>query len=563
LEILEFLVPLRRWWWLLVLGPVVALLSAYLVLSQQPPIYQAQATVMIGRATKRADLDYTEIYLGEQLANTYADIAKRKPVRHATMESLGLTWLPQYLVRTVANTQLLEIVVTDSDPERARAVADELAEQLKKQGPAGTDSEVMQRQGFVKSQLDSLEQKIEETQTELTGAHDALAGLLSAREIADGQAQILALQDKLASQQANYAALLSNTQEEATNSLTIIETADLPVAPVGPNLPRSLALVGALALAMAVGSAYLLHYLDDTLKSPEDAKAALGLTTLGAVPRIDGLTEQNEILGWSEGNSASAEAYRVLRTNLQFASVGHPVRVLQITSPGPTEGKSTSAANLAVALAQAGRRVIAVDGDLHRPRLHRIFKLPNNIGLTTGLLQEMPDLELLLQPSSVPGLRVLTSGPLPPNPAELLGSEQAKGLLKLLAAQSDIVIVDSPPVLILSDAAVVASQVDGVLLVVEAGKTRRQAAHRAVEALRGVNARLLGLVLNRVPRRGAGNYYYYSYYRSDYSERPPRSGPKPSAGTGAGRRESGPRRKAAASAGVSANAANSPSEPTH
>ncbi len=515
MDILEFFAPLRRWWWLLILGTLVATLSSFVVLRRQPPVYQAQATVAVGRAIKSATLDYNEVYLGEQLANTYADIAKRRPVQKATMSALGLSWLPDYQVKTVPNTQLLEIVVTDTDPPRAQAVANELANQLVKQGPAGENTEVSQRQDFVKTQLDGLEIKIQDTQDELTTAQEALGSLLSAREIADGQAQIIALQNKLATLQANYAALLANTQEGASNTVSVIESADLPVWPVGPNIPRSLALVGALGLFIAILTAYVLHYLDDTIKSPTDVKSALGLSTLSAVPKVDTISEGNEIVALSGAQSSAAEAYRVLRTNLQFADVDRPIRLLQVTSPAPSEGKSTTAANLAVALAQAGRRVIIVDGDLHRPRIHRIFKVPNNMGLTTALLQDFPSPESLLQSTSVPGLRVLTSGPLPPNPAELLGAEKTRDFLARLTEYADVLVIDSPPVLIVSDAAVLASQSDGVVLVVQAGSTRRHDAQRAVEALRSVNGHLLGVILNRVPTRGSG-YYYYHYYRNDY-----------------------------------------------
>ncbi|MGC8782597.1 MAG: CpsD/CapB family tyrosine-protein kinase, partial [Anaerolineae bacterium] len=178
----------------------------------------------------------------------------------------------------------------------------------------------------------------------------------------------------------------------------------------------------------------------------------------------------------------------------------------------PTEGKSLTAANLGVALAQAGRRVVVVDADLHRPRQHRLFGLRNNVGLTSALLEPRPGLEGLLQDGPTPGLRVLTSGPLPPNPAELLGSARMKELLAELAAGADIVLLDSPPATALADATILSTQCDGVLLVLDCGMTRREVARRALEALRRVNARVVGALLNRMPLRGGGSYYYYYYY---------------------------------------------------
>jgi capsular exopolysaccharide synthesis family protein len=262
------------------------------------------------------------------------------------------------------------------------------------------------------------------------------------------------------------------------------------------------------------------------------------LTTLGAVPVMK-IGDDSEVVVVSQSQSPTGEAYRVLRTNLQFAAVGHSLDTLMITSPGPGEGKSMSAANLAAALAQGGRRVILVDGDLHRPRQHRVFGLRNNTGVTTALITEVAgNLDDILQDSGVPGLRVLTSGPLPPNAAELLGSTRMRELLADLRTRADIIVVDSPPVTALSDAAVLATQTDGVLLVLDAGKTGRELAKRAVEALGRVNARVIGVLLNRMPARGAGYYYYYSY--GDYYTVGDGSNRKSGANGRPGRRRQGP-----------------------
>jgi non-specific protein-tyrosine kinase len=237
----------------------------------------------------------------------------------------------------------------------------------------------------------------------------------------------------------------------------------------------------------------------------------LGLTTLGAVPQLEDPQTAGPV-ALTGGQSAAAEAYRILRTNLQFTAVERPLRTLLITSPAPTEGKSLTTANLAVALAQAGRRTVIVDADLHRPRQHRLFGLRNNVGLTSGLLEGRSSLDGLLQDTTVPGLRVLTSGPLPPNAAELLGSARMKELLAQLSAEADFLVLDSPPATALSDAAILSTQCDGVLLVLGSGSTRREVARRALEALRRVNTRIIGALLNRMPLRGGGSYYYYYYY---------------------------------------------------
>jgi capsular exopolysaccharide synthesis family protein len=204
--------------------------------------------------------------------------------------------------------------------------------------------------------------------------------------------------------------------------------------------------------------------------------------------------------------AAAAEAYRTLRTNIQFSSLDRPLHTLLVTSTVPDEDKSTTLANLAVTLAQAEQRVLAVDCDLRRPSLHTIFGLSNERGLTSAILDQEGDLPL--QETSVPGLRLLTSGPLPPRPADLLGSRRMEGLIERLRAAADIVIFDTPPVIAVTDAAVLAPRVDGVLLVLKAGHSRRDRAREAREKLEKVKAHLIGVVLNDAKLES--DYGYYS-----------------------------------------------------
>jgi non-specific protein-tyrosine kinase len=204
--------------------------------------------------------------------------------------------------------------------------------------------------------------------------------------------------------------------------------------------------------------------------------------------------------------SPVAEAYRALRTNIQFSSLDHPLRSFLITSTGAREGKSTTAANLAITFAEAGNSVILVDADLRRPSQHRLFGLPNEQGLTTLLLQEGG--ELPVQYTAIPNLRLLSSGPLPPNPSEVLGFRRMDEAIARLKEEADMVIFDTPPIIAVTDAAVLSSKVDGVLLVFSAGRTKRDQARRAQAILEKVNANLVGVVLNNAKLdRAAYNYY--------------------------------------------------------
>jgi non-specific protein-tyrosine kinase len=205
--------------------------------------------------------------------------------------------------------------------------------------------------------------------------------------------------------------------------------------------------------------------------------------------------------------SPVSEAYRTLRTSIQYYSLDRPVQTLLITSAGPDEGKSTTLANLAVTFAEAGRAVLAVDCDLRRPSLHQLFGLPNEQGLTTFVREECA-LSDVCQSTAVPLLRVLPSGPLPPNPAELLASQRMDRVIAALRDTAEIVLFDAPPTIAVTDAAVLGSKMDGVLLVVSAGKTRREHAVRAKRQLEKVNAKVLGVVLNNVKIDGSFQTYY-------------------------------------------------------
>lgn len=209
----------------------------------------------------------------------------------------------------------------------------------------------------------------------------------------------------------------------------------------------------------------------------------------------------------AEPRSPWSEAYRALRTNLEFSSLDRPLRTLLVTSPGPEEGKSTILANLAVTLAQADKKVILVDGDLRRPSLHELFGLPNGRGLTNMFLEEKAWQRPPLQQTSVPNLILLPSGPTPPNPAELLASPRMEQIIARLRERADLLLFDAPPVVAVTDAAVLAAKLDGVLLVIQAGRTKREQAQRAIALLEKVNARLVGAALSNVKLDRSMEYY--------------------------------------------------------
>lgn len=255
-----------------------------------------------------------------------------------------------------------------------------------------------------------------------------------------------------------------------------------------------------------------MSYLDKTVKSAENAEPAVGLPTLGFVARVPRtLTDADNLVVGSPQRTAAAEAYRELRTNLQFGAID--AQALLVSSANPDEGKTTIVANLAVAIAQTGQRIVVVDSDLRCPALHRFFGLSNAVGLSNALLStEGLGLSRLLQPSRFEDLTVLTSGPLLPHPAELLSSQRMDDVVDALRTEAEITLFDSPPALAVADASILAGKVDGTILVVDAGRTRVQGVQRAAEALGRSKTRLVGVILNRLMDGGHGLYSYAYYY---------------------------------------------------
>jgi len=226
------------------------------------------------------------------------------------------------------------------------------------------------------------------------------------------------------------------------------------------------------------------------------------------VPKKMGDDRNEKLITHHDPKNFVSEAFRTLRTNIQFASVDRILKSIMVTSSGPSEGKSTTISNLAIVMAQADKRVLLIDADLRKPTVHHSFRLPNWMGLTS-LLVENRSITEVIQTTEVPKLSVLTSGPIPPNPAELLGSNRMRELIRELTDKYDLVLIDAPPVLAVTDSQILSGIIDGVLLVVNAGKTNRDIIVKAKQQLEQVNARIIGTVLNNKSMQGQGYYYYY------------------------------------------------------
>ena len=299
--------------------------------------------------------------------------------------------------------------------------------------------------------------------------------------------------------------------------VVVEQRASVPEYPVVPSKRRNLALGIILGGLLGIVLAFLRDLLDNTVKSQEVVEDITGTGAVGYIPFDKDIVEHPAI-SFDSDNSSTAEAFRKLRTNLQFLTVDRPPRVIVVTSSSPSEGKSTTSINIALALAEADHNVVLVDGDLRRPRLAKYLDVLGSVGVST-VLSGAASLDEVLQQTKFPRLTVLAAGPTPPNPSELLGSLTAEKMLSELRAQFDYVIIDSAPVLAVTDGAILAAKSDGALVVVRAGKTRRDQLAHAIGMLNDVGATLLGAVLTMMPTRGSGAYSYnYYYYGGSYGD---------------------------------------------
>jgi non-specific protein-tyrosine kinase len=531
MELRQYAAILVKWFWLILLGTLLAGGTAFLASQAMTPVYQASATLMVSQGSTPTISDYTSVLTGQQLAKTYGELLKKRPVLEAVIQELNLPMTVEELgkletVQLVRDTQLIVLQFEHPNPDLAAKIANQTAKEFIEQNQANQMSRFASSKDNLLKQLKQLEADMANDQASLERARAAAP--VNAAEVAR-------LETTLAQDRSSYSSLLKSYEDlriseaKALDNVMVVEPADIPARPVRPNILLNTLLAAVVGAMLAVGVAFLIEYLDDSIHSPEEVDGMLHLPVLGTIVKVSEANPPDRLTVQNDPRSPVAEAYRALRTNVQLSNVDQPAKVILVTSANPLEGKSTMAANLAVAMAQTGLSVVLVDADMRRPVLHRVFEVPNTNGLTTALLSEQVSLNGSLCKTKVDNLSLIPTGPLPPNPSELLGSRRMLRLITVLREQYDAVIIDSPPVLAVTDPAVLATQVDGVIVVVSAGETRRDAAQQAVNNLQQVGARLLGVALNKIPRNGRGygyTYYYYYYSSTGEKKRSRRLGPR-------------------------------------
>jgi polysaccharide biosynthesis transport protein len=574
----------RNAWMVVLAGLLAGLAAFLFSRSQAPVYEARAQVLVSRPATQGQVVDITQAMNSQQITQTYVEMFRLASVRESAAERLQIEILPrQITISALTNTQIIEIRVEDTIPTRASAIADTMIAVLIAKNEEIQSARFIASEQSLSAQILEIERQIAEIQEDIK-ARSALvleeqkasltnqiaeiksqiAGLdrellllapesAQAIEIRTQLEQLRALQrgyestynslltqnratssddDELAQlertfnlYQQIYLNLLNNRESlrlarlQSTLTVAPIDAAQINPNPIRPRTSLN-TLLGALAgVILAVSVVFLRDFLDDTIKTREDVKRLFGLTTLGQVPEHETPDEVGLFIA-SQPRSPVSETYRALRTNLEFSAVDLPLKTILVTSAGPGEGKSTVAANLSGALAQAGKKVLLLDTDLRRPRVHQYLGLGNRFGLSDLFLGQ-GKLSDVIQEYEGPNnttFEVVTTGAIPPNPGELLSSERMKALLVDAANSAGIVVIDSAPSLV-ADSQAISANVDGVIIVVDAGETHAEPVRATLETLRRTQTRILGIVINRMKaHHGSYNGYYSDYYHTDEEE---------------------------------------------
>ncbi|UFS57877.1 polysaccharide biosynthesis tyrosine autokinase [Subtercola endophyticus] len=471
MELSDYLRVLRAHWVGIILITVLGAVVAFGWTFTQPKVYAANSSGIVSLVTASNDVGTTSVAdsLAKSKAPTYVNVGESRAVAQLVIQSLGLSTSPETLVSHVTVTNVKDTPTIDVSATASTA------------------------QG--------------------------------AKDLADAWITALAAQIKVIETDS---ASPGSTSDSTIGSIFLqpVESAIVPTSPVSPNVKLAVALGALIGLILGLVYAVVRNLLDRRIRTSESIERQFGLSVIGSLPKDRRLDDENRIVPEADttdyasqsGSHALPEALRELRTNLQFMNVDNPPRIIVVTSPLPNDGKSTVTANLAVTLAAAGQKVIVVDGDLRKPSVTSAFGIVPGVGIT-DLLIGKAEIQDVLQPWGTSGnLLVLGAGSIPPNPSELLGSQGMNVLLHELARDA-MVLVDAPPLLPVTDAAVLSARTDGAIVVVSAGKTTTDELTKALANIAKTSGKTLGVILNRVPTKGAlgrgYGYYYGSYYGKD------------------------------------------------
>lgn len=478
--------------------PVATGTLGWLMVKGQENVYEASATLLVQQRRGGFSPTVSDFSLSGQLALTYGSLVASTPFFDQVSSKQPLkddgfdlsTSQLKGMVSSVTSDKppTVTVNVRHGDPQLAAATANVLANEF-------------------------IEYVIQQRLVEISNLQTAAAsqGLTNVQDLVSAQAALI-------------------------DSISVLEPAARPGSPILPRTRYNVVLSVILGAGLSVGGALLLSALRDTVRNPDEIRRRFGTAALGTVfTWASRDAEADQLVMWESPTSGYSESFRQIRANVQFATAGADSHTFLITSPGPSEGKTTILSNLAIALAQTGKRVIAVDGDLRRPTVHRRFRIKGReTGLSNFLSEPNLPLDDVVAKTDVEGVSIIVAGPIPPNPSELLGSPRMAVLLEQLADRYDVVFVDSPPTLMAADAPVIAAQVQEAIVVVDGRKTRTSSLKGTLESLGNSQVHILGVVLNNLKRGRFGygygygyQYHYYRYYGTEDGAEPSSNGSGP------------------------------------
>lgn len=511
-ELRAYLLLFKRWLWLLAVCAVIGGVGTFIMTSLQPPIYRATALLVVDQQPVGQDT-YSAVLASDQLVATYANLAVQPSVLKRAAANVGGITATDLATRVHAagesGTQLIELQVDDGSPTRAAALANAIATAFIAVQDQTATTQYAAAEEQLNGEISAANSQIDKLTSQLNALRDADA---PSSQINSVQAQLNALTAQRSTLQT-VSAQLKTQDIVAGNNVRIFQEA-LP--PSLPDHPKSLlygATGAAFGLVFAAIVVLLAQFLDDRVRTAEDIEALTGLVSLATLS----VHRRSSPLLTPNDSSRLAESFRILRTNLSFTGLDRPIQSIVVTSALPGEGKTTTSVNLAISFALAGKRVLLVDADLRRPSVHKVLQIENGPGLSLGLLEENRDPSRSFAVTTLPSIQnlyVLTAGPKPPNPTDLLASERMQAFLRTVVGTPrrkglvDIAIFDTPPAVAFAEASVLSAHVDTTLVVVDGSSAHAKQLSRAIESLNRVNARIAGIVLNRVKQRREESYYY-------------------------------------------------------
>jgi succinoglycan biosynthesis transport protein ExoP len=507
IDLVKYLYLFWHWAWLILLAAIIAGVTAYFISRIIPPVYHGKTTVLVDMAPSNQSIDYSSLQLSSQLTQTYSQMMTKSPVLEEVAKQLGLVEVDpkSIIIKPVSNTQLISIIAESKSPQLAANIANTIvsvfADQVKSlQTTRFSDSE------------QSLQAQMTDIQAKIKSANDQLAVTTDPTE-----------KDRLEAMVANYSQTYSGllqsfeqvrlAEAQTQSSIVQIEPAIVPDKAVRPRILLNVAVAVVVSAVLAGGVIIAVDLFNNTVKTPDEITNKLGIPVLGVISHHS--NSDNMLITETQPLSPISEAYRILRTNIKYAGAGleKPLRCILVTSAEPDEGKTEVVVNLGIVLAQNRAQVLLMDADLRRPALHRRLGLDNLVGISQIFVHPELDIGYSLQPTRINGVTAITSGDTPPNPSELLGSQLMGTIMEKLKNNYDIVLIDTPPALAVTDAAVLLPYVEGVLLVIKPGITNLATLRRLVNQLRQLNGHLLGAVLNDINLKNSSYSYYYRQYK--------------------------------------------------